>query len=114
MSGKRTARERRRTIAHLITKLELGGAQRNTLYTLKHLDPGKYDRLLITGATGYLVAEAKGEAGYESHFLPALVREIRPLHDLRAFIAITKLLRSSATAHPRRNHRSRSSRPRVS
>ncbi len=41
-------------IAHIITRLELGGAQQNTLYCCGHHDRRKYDVILIAGSGGYL------------------------------------------------------------
>ncbi|MBP2682291.1 MAG: hypothetical protein H6Q79_330, partial [Deltaproteobacteria bacterium] len=33
----------RARVVHVITMLEWGGAQENTLYSVEHLDPGRYD-----------------------------------------------------------------------
>ena len=46
-------------VVHIITKLELGGAQQNTLYTVSHLDKDKFIPILITGSEGLLVDDAK-------------------------------------------------------
>ena len=37
----------------------LGGAQQNTLFTVAHLDRERYEPVLITGANGLLVEEAR-------------------------------------------------------
>ena len=50
----------RTTVVHIITKLELGGAQQNTLFTVTHLDRNAYNPVLISGSEGILVEEAKG------------------------------------------------------
>ena len=47
------------TVAHIITKLELGGAQQNTLYTVENLDRSKYKVILISGNGGLLDSDAK-------------------------------------------------------
>ncbi len=78
-------------VVHIITKLELGGAQQNTLYTVSHLDKNKFIPILITGSEGLLVDDAKG-VGIESHFLPSLVREVNPLKDITALFYIRRLL----------------------
>jgi glycosyltransferase involved in cell wall biosynthesis len=82
-----------RAVCHIITRLELGGAQQNTLYTVSHLDPEKFRPILITGEPGLLDDEARRLAGVEFHQIPSLVRTIRPLSDLRALLALARLLR---------------------
>jgi len=80
-------------VIHVITKLELGGAQENTLYTLSHLDGKSFDGMLVTHPEGLLVEEAENSSGYGKVFLPSLVREVRPLFDLRALLALTRIFR---------------------
>lgn len=81
------------TVCHIITKLELGGAQHNTLFTVGHLDRTKFRPVLITGEVGLLDSDAKSMAGVEFYQIPVLRREIRPMTDLRALISMTRLLR---------------------
>jgi len=81
------------TVCHIITSLELGGAQQNTLFTLSHLDASQFRAVLITGEPGMLDEEAKALDGVEFYQVPSLVRPIRPWQDLRALVAITRLLR---------------------
>ncbi|MGH7234798.1 MAG: glycosyltransferase, partial [Nitrospiraceae bacterium] len=76
-------------VAHIITKLELGGAQQNTLFTVSHLNPARFRPLLITGEPGLLDEEARALSGVEFHQVPSLRRPIRPLADLRALLALT-------------------------
>lgn len=80
-------------VCHIITKLELGGAQQNTLFTVAHLDPARFRSILITGEPGLLDDDARTLPGVEFHQVPSLVREIRPLADLRALLALALLLR---------------------
>jgi glycosyltransferase involved in cell wall biosynthesis len=80
-------------VVHIITKLELGGAQQNTLFTVSHLDPGRFRPILITGEAGLLDDEARQLPGVEFHQVPELVRPIRPLADVRALYRLTRLLR---------------------
>ncbi len=80
-------------VAHLITKLELGGAQQNTLFTVAHLDRTRFRPILVTGEPGPLDDAARALAGVEFHGLPDLVRPISPRRDLRALAALTDLLR---------------------
>jgi len=80
-------------VAHIITKLELGGAQQNTLFTVSHLDASRFRPVLISGEPGFLDQEARALSGVEFYQVPSLRRAIRPLADLRALIALTVLLR---------------------
>jgi glycosyltransferase involved in cell wall biosynthesis len=79
-------------VAHIITKLELGGAQQNTLFTVGHLDPARYRPILITGEPGFLDGEARQLAGVEFHQVPSLIRRLHPVSDLRALASLTSLL----------------------
>ncbi len=79
-------------VCHILTKLELGGAQKNTLLTASHLDREKFRPILITGEPGFLDEEARALPGVEFHQIPFLVRKVRPLSDLRALFALTRLL----------------------
>jgi glycosyltransferase involved in cell wall biosynthesis len=71
-------------VLHTITKLELGGAQQNTLYTLSNM-PDAYNGYLICGRGGALDNEAIGSTRYKTRFCPFLIREINPLFDFLAF-----------------------------
>ncbi|MBI4401223.1 MAG: glycosyltransferase family 4 protein [Nitrospirae bacterium] len=81
------------TVAHIITKLELGGAQQNTLFTVAHLDPARFRSALITGEPGLLDQEARTLPGVAFYQIPSMVRPIRPVADLRALLALTALLK---------------------
>ena len=50
---------RKLNVLHVITKLELGGAQENTLYTLRNLDRGRYNLFLVANDRGILIEEAR-------------------------------------------------------
>jgi len=78
-------------VAHIITQLELGGAQRNTLYTVGQLNPERFEPTLICGRDGILDAEAK-KGNWPTHFVRWLVRPLRPW-DVLALYKIYKLLR---------------------
>ena len=79
-------------VVHIITKLELGGAQQNTLFTVAHLDRGRFRAYLITNPEGILVPEALTLKGVKTFFIPELIREINPLKDLRALFKIKGIL----------------------
>ncbi|MDE3241912.1 MAG: glycosyltransferase family 4 protein [Nitrospirota bacterium] len=79
-------------VAHLITKLELGGAQQNTLFTVSHLSRDRFRPMLLTGEPGLLDAEAAALPGVAFYQVPSMVRPINPLMDLLALMALTRLL----------------------
>jgi len=80
-------------VVHIITKLELGGAQQNTLFTVSHLDPNRFEPYLITHEEGVLVPETLSLTGVKTFFLRELVREINPVMDVRALFRIWSILR---------------------
>ncbi len=85
-------------VAHIITRLDFGGAQANTLYTASALDPRRFDAVILSGPGGIL----EGRAG-PGRLVEAkrLAREINPAKDLAAFFELRSLLRglSPAVAH---------------
>jgi len=78
-------------VVHLITRLELGGAQLNTVYTVEHLDPKKFDAYLLSGPGGRL--QARLAATERTVSVPALTREIRLGKDLRALVFLTRFFK---------------------
>ena len=81
-------------VVHIITKLELGGAQQNTLFTIAHLNRERFQPYLITNNEGILVSEAMALKGVTTFLLTELIREINPLMDIRALFKIRDILRS--------------------
>ncbi len=75
-------------VVHIITKLELGGAQQNTLFTIAHLDRERFRPYLITNSDGLLVSEALALKGVKTFLLPGLIRKINPLIDMKALFKI--------------------------
>ena len=89
-------------IAHIITRMIVGGAQENTLLTCRGLiEEYGDDVLLLTGPAlgpeGSLIERERSEsrAGDEvpTHAIASLRREIHPLRDWQAFRAIKQSLR---------------------
>ncbi|MBI4474337.1 MAG: glycosyltransferase, partial [Acidobacteria bacterium] len=78
-------------VFHVITKLELGGAQEVTLMTLERLPRDRYDLALVSGPEGLLVDRAKQIPDIRRFWIPSLVREIRPWRDLAAFLKLWRL-----------------------
>ncbi len=80
-------------VAHVITRLELGGAQQNTLYCCANHDRKKFEVVLISGVGGYLDAEAKKSKNYKTYFLPELKHVIHPWWDLVALLKLSSILK---------------------
>ena len=78
-------------VVHIVTKLELGGAQQNTLFTVAHLDRELFRPYLITNNEGILVPEALALKDVKTFLLPELIREINPLVDMRALFKIKRI-----------------------
>ncbi|MCX5785404.1 MAG: glycosyltransferase family 4 protein [Elusimicrobia bacterium] len=77
-------------IIHVITKLELGGAQANTLYTAAHLDKKLFSVSLVCGPGGDLSAET---GGTDTISVLSLRREINPFRDCAALFSLYRLLK---------------------
>jgi glycosyltransferase involved in cell wall biosynthesis len=80
-------------VCHVITKLELGGAQEVALYAVSHLDRSKFRPLLVTGPGGLLTDEAKALPGVDVHILSSLARRVHILADIAAFFELMRLFR---------------------
>jgi len=78
-------------VIHIITKLEFGGAQQNTLYTVASLDRKRFEPVLMTGPGGYLRGEAR-DLGLELADVPSMKRPIRPAADAAAYRELVGLL----------------------
>lgn len=79
-------------VLHLITRLDYGGAQGNTLYTAGHLDRSRFEVSVIAGPGGILDAKAGPWLRHE----PALVREISPLKDLAALLNLRRRIKAAS------------------
>lgn len=83
-------------VLHPITRLIVGGAQENTMYTAALLDPQRYQVTVLsgpqTGSEGSLIEEVRGK-GVPLVILPDLVREVHPWRDLRALWKLYRFLR---------------------
>jgi len=84
---------KRATVVHVITELELGGAQEITLFTCGHLDRERFEVHLIAGRGGLLDAEAAAMPDLAIHFEDDLIREIDLPRDLRCWRSLTARLR---------------------
>lgn len=68
-------------IAHVITRLELGGAQQNTLYCTRHHDRERFEVDLVAGRGGLLDDEALSIEDAGVRLLPSLRHAIAPVWD---------------------------------
>jgi len=84
-------------VAHVITRMIVGGAQETVLLAAALADRARFDPIIVTGpqtgAEGSLHAEVR-RRGVELVIVPELVREVSPVNDLRAVPALTRLFRS--------------------
>ena len=62
------------SVAHIITKLELGGAQKVAIHTALHLNRDEYSSILISGVGGVLDESVREDPGIKSIFVPELIR----------------------------------------
>lgn len=84
-------------VTHVITHLIIGGAGENTLLSCAKVDPTRFRSEAVTGARN---PEGEGELfglaeslGVRVHRVPGLAREIAPLKDGRALLALVSYLR---------------------
>lgn len=83
----------RTKVFHVITKLELGGAQKVALMTLERLPMERYELGLLTGPDGLLVEWADRIPGLDRRWISSLVREVRPVQDFLALLKMWKIFR---------------------
>lgn len=83
-------------VLHIITRLIVGGAQENTIYTAALLDQRRFAVEVLsgpqTGSEGSLIEETR-ERGIPLTILPNLVRQVSPINDLLALWKLTRLMR---------------------
>ncbi len=80
-------------VMHLITKLELGGAQQNTLYCVGHHDRHLFDVSLACGKGGILDPEAAKIPRAKIFFLDCLRHPIHLFYDLVALFKLRALFK---------------------
>lgn len=87
-------------VCHIITRMILGGAQENTLLTVRGLDRDpRFDVTLVTGPAegpeGELLEEAR-TFGIEPVVIRELKRNIEPVNDIIAFLKLCEFLSESS------------------
>ena len=82
-------------IVHIITRLILGGAQENTLFTCEGQHAAGHDVTLISGPTygpeGGMLDRVK-QGGYKFIEVPELVRQPSPIKDFRCLSKLKKII----------------------
>jgi glycosyltransferase involved in cell wall biosynthesis len=84
------------TLLYIVTKLELGGAQKQLLTLIKQLDKNKYNIYLITAKEGLLLPVASSLNGLTIKRSRFLDRPINPLKDILALIEIYWFIKKNA------------------
>jgi len=91
-----TPHDSRLKVLHVITRMIIGGAEWNTLYTCQLLNRSRYEPLLATGPEtgpeGSLI-EATEASGIPVFIVPDLIREIDLKRDLKALVQLIRLYR---------------------
>ena len=82
-------------LLHIITNLELGGAQKQALLLIQQLDSSKYNKHLISAPQGLLQKEAQAMPDVRLWFLPTLIRQISLLSDIKSFFSIIKYVKKN-------------------
>jgi len=90
---------RRPKVVHLITRLDLGGAQQNTLYCVAHHDRDRFEVGLWAGEGGILNARAQAIPRADVRILPWLVHPIAPARDVTAVVRLASMLRDVDLLH---------------
>ena len=84
------------TVCHVITKLDVGGAQDTAVELCARLDRGRYRTVLVAGpwegGDGPMADEARSR-GVDVRIVPNLVRPLSPVRDVRAVAALVRLFR---------------------
>jgi glycosyltransferase involved in cell wall biosynthesis len=79
----------------VITKLELGGAQKQLLKLIAGLDKIRFEPYLFTAEEGLLIPDAEAVPGLEIKKSKYLERSLNPLKDILAFLEIRAFIKSN-------------------
>ncbi|MFH1045399.1 MAG: glycosyltransferase family 4 protein [Candidatus Omnitrophota bacterium] len=81
-------------VLHIITQLDLGGAQRNALDIVRHLDKQTYLVYLLSSLKGPLIKEALDIPGVKTILLPSLRRPLHPFADIISLIRLVSIFKN--------------------
>jgi len=86
-------------ILHIITRLIVGGAQENTMYTAAMLDKNLFNVEILsgpqTGSEGSLIEEVRSR-NILLTIMPDLLREISPFHDFTAYHNLATFMKTKS------------------
>lgn len=82
-------------ILYVITKLELGGAQKHCLSLITNLDKSKYNIFLFTAKEGLLLNDALAIDGLSVKASSFLERSLNPFKDLLALLEIYRFIKKN-------------------
>ncbi len=82
-------------ILYIVTKMELGGAQKQVLSLIRRLDEADFQVFLFTAQEGLLLDEARGIPGLKLKLSRFLERPISPVNDLICLIEIYRFIREN-------------------
>ncbi len=85
-------------LLYVITKLELGGAQKQLLSLITHLDKERYNIFLFTAREGLLLEDAAGIPGLALKRSRFLERSINPLEDLLSLFELYHYIKNNRIA----------------
>jgi glycosyltransferase involved in cell wall biosynthesis len=85
---------RKYRLVHLITRLDLGGAQQNTLFCVRHHDRERFDVELVAGRGGLLDGEALAIPDAAVRIVPYLKHAISPWSDVTALLRLRSHFRA--------------------
>jgi glycosyltransferase involved in cell wall biosynthesis len=96
-----TSTNERISVLHPITRLIVGGAQENTMYTAFLLDKSRYQVEVLsgpqTGSEGSLIGEVRS-CGIDLTIFPHMLRQINPYHDLICLLKLARYIRKGRYA----------------
>ena len=81
-------------VLHAITRFICGGADENTLFTVNGLDKERYEVHLMIGNTYEETMIKRLKKDVNLIKITDMVREISPLQDLKALLAMYRIIRS--------------------
>jgi glycosyltransferase involved in cell wall biosynthesis len=85
---------RKYKVLHLVTRLDLGGAQQNTLFCVRNHDRERFDVELIAGAGGELDDDARSIPDATVNLVSYLKHPIAPWSDLLAVLRLRSYFRT--------------------
>jgi glycosyltransferase involved in cell wall biosynthesis len=83
-------------IVTIITRMDLGGAQRVVLHLIRGLDTHRFDQMVLTGDGGLLLPELSAIQTIRHHVIPEMTRHVGPggaWDDIRSVRRICDILR---------------------